>query len=72
MRENWQAIAYVVIGLVVANVLWYTDDDRDVLMRTTMCALCGVVWPLLVGVAVIAGLIYAITLPARLIRKARP
>lgn len=65
MDGNWQGVAYVVIGLVLANYLWLRIDDEEGPYRIALAVVLGAAWPLWLLFAGIAAAAWLITLPAQ-------
>lgn len=68
---NWQIMGYVAVAAVIASVLWAIDEPGPMgePFKTVTSAVCGLIWPVVLALAVIAVALYTLTLPARLFRR---
>ncbi len=70
--ELWQLIGYIIGAVVAANVIWLLSEDADIDLRLVLTVILAVLWPGLFALAVIGGVAWAATLPARLWMRRKP
>lgn len=60
-----QLLAYIVIAIIAANVIWLLADDEEGVFRVALSVLIGAIWPLIVSAALLFATAWAVVLPAR-------